>query len=165
MNIDIIDDFLTDYQFKQIESSLMGDNFPWYYNNMMLSEDHSSYNPNHYQLTHNLLESDFSPLLSSFFNKLSLEVVYRVKCNMTPKTYFHRVNGYHTDWNDVSEIPSTAKVGIFYVNTNNGGTKIKKGPKVKSVANRMLIFDASLEHSGITCTNEKRRVVINFNYK
>ena len=53
---------------------------------------------------------------------------------------------------------------ILYINTNNGYTKFKKGGKVKSVANRMLIFDSQLEHAGVTCTDALRRVVVNFNY-
>ena len=31
-------------------------------------------------------------------------------------------------------------------------------------ANRMVIFDSNLEHQGVTCTDEKRRVIVNFNY-
>ena len=54
---------------------------------------------------------------------------------------------------------------ILYINTNNGYTKFKKGGKVKSVANRVVIFDSNLEHMGYACTNEKRRIVVNFNYE
>ena len=53
---------------------------------------------------------------------------------------------------------------ILYINTNNGWTRFKKGARVKSIANRIVIFDSNLEHSGVTCTDEKRRVVMNFNY-
>ena len=35
---------------------------------------------------------------------------------------------------------------------------------MNSVANRMVIYDSEVDHDGITCTDEKRRVVINFNY-
>ena len=45
-----------------------------------------------------------------------------------------------------------------------GWTQFKKGGKVKSVANRMVIFDNNLLHAGVTCTDEKCRVVMNFNY-
>ena len=53
---------------------------------------------------------------------------------------------------------------ILYINTNNGWTVIKGYGKVESVANRMVIFDSNLQHSGVTCTDKNRRVVINFNY-
>ena len=53
---------------------------------------------------------------------------------------------------------------ILYLNTNNGWTAIKGYGKVERVANRMVIFDSNLQHSGVTCTDKNRRVVINFNY-
>ena len=53
---------------------------------------------------------------------------------------------------------------IFYVNTNNGYTKFEDGTKVESVANRMVIFPSNMKHIGTSCTDEKTRVVINFNY-
>ena len=53
---------------------------------------------------------------------------------------------------------------IYYINTNNGWTKFKGGCKVKCVENRMVIFDSNIKHCGFTCTNENRKVVINFNY-
>ena len=56
------------------------------------------------------------------------------------------------------------KLNSLSLNTCNGYTKFKKSGKVKSVANRMVIFDSNLEHQGVTCTDKKRRVVINFNY-
>ena len=36
--------------------------------------------------------------------------------------------------------------------------------KVKSVANRLVTFPAGLRHRGTSCTDEKIRVVINFDY-
>ena len=55
---------------------------------------------------------------------------------------------------------------IFYLNTCNGYTKFRKsGKKIKTVANRMVIFDSNLEHAAFSQTDEKVRVVINFNYE
>ena len=51
------------------------------------------------------------------------------------------------------------------MNTNNGWTEFKKRGRVKSVANRAVIFDSNLEHRGVTCTDANRRVLINFNYE
>ena len=54
---------------------------------------------------------------------------------------------------------------IFYINSNNGYTIFKDTKeKVKSVPNRLLKFDTRMKHSGVSSTDEKRRVVINFNY-
>ena len=37
------------------------------------------------------------------------------------------------------------------------------GTKVKSVANRLVIFQVK-HHGGTSCTDETKRIVINFNY-
>ena len=86
----------------------------------------------------------------------------RIKANLSPKTIFHRRGGYHRD---VSSTHRNIKIAILYVNSNNGWTHIKGYGKVKSVANRVVIFDCNLSHSGYTCTDEKTRVLINFNWK
>ena len=39
------------------------------------------------------------------------------------------------------------------------------GDKVECVENRMVIFDSNLKHEGVSCTDQQRKVVINFNYE
>ena len=56
------------------------------------------------------------------------------------------------------------KTGIFSINTCNGYTKLEDGTKIDSVANRMLLFDASRPHTPSTTTDQTVRVNINFNY-
>ena len=73
------------------------------------------------------------------------------------KTIFNRSSGWHHDLDNMT-------TAVLYMNTCNGWTQFKKGGKVKSVANRMVIFDNNLLHAGVTCTDEKRRIVVNFNY-
>ena len=54
---------------------------------------------------------------------------------------------------------------IYYLNSNNGSTVFKdSGDKVESVANRLIVFDGSIEHAGTSCTDDSRRVVLNINY-
>ena len=33
-----------------------------------------------------------------------------------------------------------------------------------SEENKIVTFDSDIEHTGSSCTNKKRRIVINFNY-
>ena len=56
------------------------------------------------------------------------------------------------------------KSAILYINTNNGLTVLEDGTECESVANRLLLFDASKPHHSTTCTDQKRRVNINMNY-
>ena len=36
--------------------------------------------------------------------------------------------------------------------------------KVESIENRFVMFDGHLEHTGVTCSDEPARFVINFNW-
>ena len=96
-------------------------------------------------------------IIDPVLSYLNCQELKRVKANLNIKTLFHRKSGYHIDWENVT-------TAVYYLNTNNGWTEFEKGGKVKSVANRIVIFDSNLKHQGVTCTDEKRRVVLNFNY-
>ena len=66
----------------------------------------------------------------------------------------------HIDFGDVTGY----KTAIYYVNSNDGYTKFETGEIVESVGNRLVIFDGRTKHCGSTHTNQKYRIVINFNY-
>ena len=166
--MEVIDNFLSEYQFKQINNVILTDHFPWYWNGETLPSDDDYHNPNDYQFTHRIFDLSDGGILSDYYSlcdiiqqRLGVRKLSRIKMNLLPRTFFHRKGGMHID---LSEVTSIQKPAIFYVNTNNGWTEFKKGGKVKSVANRIVIFDSNLEHTGVTCTNEKRRVIVNFNY-
>ena len=158
-NVKVVDNFLQPYQFKQLYSVIMGDEFPWYFNKYttregdgMLKYTHRFDKPGNH--------SAFMSLIEPILNKLKAYGYYRINVNNLHRTRFFNYNtGFHTDGYDW---PKTA---IFYINTCNGYTKFKKGSKVMSVANRMVFFPSEMEHAGFTCTDERRRVIINFNYE
>ena len=173
--VEVIDNFLPLYQFNQIQSCILDTYFNWYFDNGILGEDIP---PGFYQFTHgfssnygnnlttlnslvNKADSNLSPLLEFCINKIGVNRLIRVKANLNPRTVFHRNGGYHLDQINNPSI----KVAILYINTNNGCTKIKGYGKVKCVANRLVKFHSSVEHAGISCTDEKRKVVLNFNYE
>ena len=157
----VIDDFLSSYQFKFLESVMMSDNFPWFYNDKLVKAGDRKYG-----FVHTFFDkrppwngetNNFS-LLGVILSQLRVRNLERIKANLNTKTLFHQKGGWHIDGFDCN---TTA---IFYLNTNNGWTEFKKGGRVESVANRIVIFDSHLEHTGVTCTKEQRRVMINFNY-
>ena len=166
--MEVIDNFLSEYQFKQISNVILTDRFPWYWNEEILPPNDANYDPNIYQLVHRIFDGADGGIRSNYYSacdilqqRLGVKKLDRIKMNLTPRTFFHRKGGMHCDLWGLTSIQKTA---VFYVNTNNGWTEFKKGGKVKSVANRIVIFDSNVEHQGVTCTDEKRRVVINFNY-
>ena len=107
------------------------------------------------------------PILD-IINPVSL---FRIKSNLLTKTSTIIKNNFHVDMGFQSEEKGNQwTTSIFYLNTNNGYTEFQDGrismenTKVESVANRMVTFPTNLRHRGTSCTDEKTRVVINFNY-
>ncbi len=158
----VIDNFLPDYQFKQIQSVMMGDAFPWHYVPGVQAPDDP---PGSYMFIHVFNDDRYGnshcfPLVEPLLHKLDVKnYLWRVKSNLYPRTLFRRRSNWHIDIPDAK-----TNTAIYYVNTNNGWTRFKKGGRVKSVANRMLIFPGDQLHAGTYCTDEKVRCVINFNY-
>ena len=107
---------------------------------------------------HDQSKSYFYPLLDACQEKLGVKKIIRIKANLNTRTVFHRKTGWHIDFPNIT-------TSVYYINTNNGWTDIKGYGRVKSVANRMVIFDSNLLHCGNTCTDEKIRVMVNFNYE
>ena len=166
--VEVIDNFLPEHQFKTLQSIMMGEEFIWFYKDYIAYE---GVEDGQYQFTHTFWASrgvdpcaeidagsTFLKLVESF---QELGRMHRIKSNLRTRTIFHRRSSYHIDG-----VPNCTKTAIFYVNTSNGWTQFKRGgKKIKSVANRLLVFDSNLEHAGFSCTDKKRRVVINFNYE
>ena len=161
--MDVIDSFLEEEEFKNLEDHMMGYYFPWYY------MDRESYETetDTFQFQHTFYRGGEYPYNSEYFDlvkpilrKLEIDEknLHRIKAILTTKTLTSRFSGYHIDFKDIT-------TSVYYVNTNNGYTEFEKGGKVESVANRIAIFDSNLVHGGHTSTDQKTRVLINFNYE
>lgn len=84
----------------------------------------------------------------------------RVSLNLTFATPQSEVSKYHID----SDLKNSFTC-IFYLNSNNGGTKFKEsGEFVQSQRNRLVRFPSLLEHTAINTTDTKFRWVLNINY-
>ena len=62
-------------------------------------------------------------------------------------------------------VTDICNIAIFYVNSNDGFTEFETGEKIKSMENRLLMFDNKLKHFGTTSTNSKTRIVLNLCYE
>ena len=117
-------------------------------------------------MNHNV-RSNFFDRLWSIMEKLNPIAIWRIKANLIPRTNTITNTGWHLDIGNLENSPE--KLGqwtnsIFYINTCNGYTKFEDGRTVESVANRLLTFPSDITHTGTSCTDEKARIVINFNY-
>ena len=160
MDLRVIDNFLPSYQFKEILNIIMGkdSSFPWYWSYQICYDGDPFFQFYHSFYNQKTGESKSYSLLNIFNSELRIRKPWRVTASLTSRTVFNRKTGYHIDYPDI-------RTAIFYLNSCNGYTKFKGGGKVKSVANRIVIFNSNLKHQAVTCTDEKRRVVINFNYE
>jgi len=169
----IIDNFLPEEQFNNLHNLMMGGGMIWHYSDVV---DYDGDNEDRFQFSHLFFkpnEGFISPLpdlVRPFIDLLQIQVLIRIKANLNVKGQENNIDGkFHHDHNFVgSRLPDgtlTSYTAIYYVNTNNGYTLFKDGNyKVDSVANRLVIFDSSKLHKAVNCTDEKTRVVINFNY-
>lgn len=163
MMTQVIDNFLSEEEFKPIQDYLMGSDVYWRLTHV-LTENLSCDDSDNIQFFHPFY-GDHEPkgedinLLAPIINKLDIKSLVRIKANLTLRTPTIIEHGYHTDF------PFDGfKTAVFYVNTNDGYTIIKDGRRVDSVENRLFEFTGTLEHTGTTCTDSRYRVVINFDY-
>ena len=163
----IEDGFLEQTTFNKLQNFLMSNRFDWHYSDTIDFSDDGS---NKFQFTH-IFYVDPIPRSSYFENLVPiLEIIkpisiVRIKANLLTKTLNIIENIFHGDMEDMLEEKQKQwTTSILYINTNDGYTKFEGGTKVESVANRMITFPADMKHTGATCTDEKSRVVINFNY-
>ena len=171
MSYKVFDNFLGKKEFAEIEEVMMGEEFPWFYKPSKVLKDDSElknhtgdlrYNFQflHMFYTNSMPQSNFFPLLSPLLNKIDPFALLRAKANLTTRTEKIIEYGYHTDYPDKKDFKSA----VFYINTNDGATVFENGEKVQSVANRLVVFDTNMMHTGTSHTDEKTRVLINLNF-
>tara|TARA_B100000927_G_scaffold255591_1_gene222433 strand:- start:325 stop:849 length:525 start_codon:yes stop_codon:yes gene_type:complete len=168
--IDIVDNFLSEDDFNSLSSLMFSWDFPWYYNDFVVDEDSLL---DDYQFTHTFFNAtrdvvsdsvfnlawytQYHNLISPIIEKLSVKKLERIKANVNPRTSTHQEGGFHIDFENIT-------TSILYMNTNNGWTEFEVGDKIECIKNRLVTFDSNLMHSGYTCTDQKIKMVINFNY-
>jgi len=166
-NIKIKDNFLKQEEFDKIQKLMMAPSIlPWYYNDAIVyKDDIDKFQFIHVFYLDNTPQSPYLESLNPILNLLQSTSILTIKANLLTRTSEIVQNRFH---NDVPYLPEEKRkqwtTSIFYVNTNNGYTKFEDGTIVESVANRMVTFPANIEHTGTSCTNERTRLVINFNY-
>ena len=157
----IIDNFLDKEHFTRIQSLMMSDRFTWNYSIV----DERSYDINDYHFSHVFSPEDtFFGLTLPFIDKIkeysTISKIIKIKANLQPRTPHNIIQSYHTDfptdWRN--------KTAVYYLNTCNGHTLFADETKVESIENRFVMFDGHLEHTGVTCSDEPARFVINFNW-
>ncbi len=173
MSIIIIKDFLPKNEFETIQKMFLGPRIPWFFNSCIVdlsisdsieNRDVSIEDLYDYQFTHMLYQnyticSEFFQLLDPILTKLNPSAILRIKSNLIPRSDKIIEFPLHIDITHFK-----GKTAIFYINSNDGYTLFQDGTKVESIENQIVIFDSTTMHTGTTCTNQKNRCVINFNF-
>ncbi len=183
--IKVIDDFMPEDEWTRMRDMVMipHNAFPWNFapdtvQDHLLKVDpldayqfvHTPYTVMTYVDNHNIPHGTGEPVFNmasfKFFlpilnnSKLNCRVLIKMKLNLNPRRSTIMEHGFHVD----NDLPK-AKTAVLYFNDNNGYTKFEKtGEKVYSKENRIVIFDNNLKHTGTTCTDTNRRVVMNINF-
>jgi len=162
----IEDNFLKQEDFDKIQKLMDEPSpFPWFYADRIVFED----DVDKFQFIHAFYDnhmpmSPFSNELDSIINIIQPFSIVKIRAKLLTRTPEIVESTFHVDIPLLEENLKQWTTSIFYINTNNGYTKFEDGTIVESVANRMLSFPANMKHCGTSCTDERRRVVINFNY-
>lgn len=160
----ILDNLLSQKEWTILHDTLLTANFPWYLNKYKVGKEYDNGQLHEYQFTHNFysefgVKSQFSSVIEPILIKLNPSAIVRIKANLLPNTPSIETFPMHRDFENFN-----GTTAIYYLNSNNGYTIFEDGTRIESVANRCVVFDARLNHTGTTCTDQRVRSVINFNY-
>ena len=158
MAVQIIDNFLDKEKFNKISDTIMGDNFPWFYNDGITNDN----DKDKFYLTHMIyrqpnVQSDWFNMCLPIIEKLECKSIIRIKANSYFSVDKTKKNQPHTDYS------YKHKGCLLYMNDNNGCTYFEN-EIITPKANRVVLFDPSISHSSSLCDDQKRRITINFNY-
>ena len=106
-------------------------------------------------------DKEYLPYFHPILDKLpDMGFLQRVSLNLTFATPNPYISDYHADNNAQNSFTN-----IFYLNSNNGGTKFKdSGEIVQSKRNRLVMFPSFRKHAAVNTTDTKLRWVLNINY-
>ena len=158
--IEIYDNFLDKEIFEDLQTQVMGEHFFWKYRGNVVYKDEPK---EYFQFVHLLFNSnnptsDKYYLLDPLLNKMGVTALVRAKANLLTRTEIHIEHGFHVDYH------FDCYSAIYYINTNNGYTLFEDGTKINSLENRLVVFNSRIKHTGATCTDQKKRIVININF-
>ena len=163
----IIDEFLPQETFNEIQNEILSSRFPFFITNKV-NDYQKGENQFDWYATHTIYEDNVAK--SSYYNKwgnifldrinqiAKVRALLRIKVNFYPNSKKLIEHAPHTD-DEFTHIGA-----VFSLNTCDGFTRLHDGGKIDSVENRVVFFDASTPHNSTTTTTDIGRYNINFNF-
>jgi hypothetical protein len=165
----VIENFFDEDYFNNLVDLFTGktneEQIPWHFNSSVAYYNDDAVKNNLFYMSHvfydlNIPMSPHYEILFPLLQELGIANwgLIRIKANLYPNTERLHEHPMHTDF------PFSHSAAILSLNTCDGYTKLKDGTKIDSIANRVLLFDASEKHCSTTTTNIPARMNININY-
>ena len=167
---DIIDDFLSESDMDNFYETFTHGGFPW----TLITKVNDMAGENDFQFAHKYIDDRVEvydgaiealrPIFRELYHAKYMNKdteVYRAKTNLFIKTDTGRGLGFH---HDITNLGDNYKTIIYYVNSNNGGTRFEDNTFIGSVRNRALLFTGKISHETVTQTDTNFRFNININY-
>ena len=157
----IKDNFLNKTEHENLKNIMLSNQFPWFFQEGVAQTKKYDFQ---FYWTHVFFKpdqgvtSDFYKILDPILKKLKFKALIRIKANLYSNL------GKMEEHQDHVDFPFKHEGALFALNTCNGFTVLKDNTKIKSIANRLLLFDPSQPHRSTTCTDAKVRCNININY-
>ena len=157
----IKDNFFNKTEHENLKNIMLSNQFPWFFQEGVAQTKKYDFQ---FYWTHVFFKpdqgvtSDFYKILDPILKQLKFKVLIRIKANLYSNRGKMEEHGDHVDF------PFKHEGALFALNTCNGFTILKDNTKIKSIANRLLLFDPSKPHRSSTCTDAKVRCNININY-
>jgi hypothetical protein len=161
----VIDNYLTNEQFNTLYDYISdGKKMAWFLQDTVAysyekDNDNIDFYFTHTVYLNNKPNSDvYDILLDSILQRLNPKALIRIKCNLYTNIGTLYKNTMHVDYD------FKHKGALFFLTDCNAPTILADGTEIKSVKNRMLLFDPSVKHCSSHPTDVKQRFTINFNY-
>jgi len=156
-----IDGVLFQQVADNIERVLTSNSFPWFLIAPEFPE--VAFGGSNQYMTHTFYEkykvnSEFYELVEPLIGFINPRALIKIKANLYPLTNTVVEQGFHVDCPDWDNYTA-----IYYVNNNDGYTKLSDGTEIKSIKNRIAMLNPLTLHTGSTST-DKPRLTININW-
>ena len=156
MTHQIIDNFLSEEKFLKVKNSILNSEFSWNLTPWVSNLSENLKTTSSYYFTHLFYSGLFVDsncyIFIDILNQLEVKSLIRIKANLYPSTDNIEYQSEHIDYD------------YEHKGANNGFTILEDGTKIESIQNRLLLFDPSKPHNSTTCTDDKCRINVNFNF-
>ena len=167
--MEVIDDYFSGDVFSELQGRMLSQDICWHF---VPFTDGDSKNNDQFFFGHNIYinhswVSGLSKVCEPLITRINPMAIHMIRANLMTKSDRHIESELHSDL-DINA-PTRDRIdqwttAVFYINDCNGYTKFEDNRQVESKANRLVAFPSNVRHLGATCTDEKRRVLINLNY-